>query len=929
MKLKFLFFGLLFSIISFAQNTAKVSGIITDKDSKQPVSFASISLKGSMINAESDIDGKYEISMQPGNYTIVYAFIGYKTFEKQVTVSANENLVLNISLQENSNSIEGIVIKGSTNKTKETALLKEQQKAVEIKQSIGSQELSRKGISDVEEGLTKVSGITKVDSRGIFVRGLEDRYNSLLINNLSVPSNSPFKKILPLDLIPTDVVGIIETYKTFNPNLYGDFAGGTFNVETTTKPINSFTKISFGTSFVTNNNISNFLFAKNTNTTKGFFGFDGNDRNLPSNFNESNPFPLKKLDGQVAIDAFKDGFDVVKTKTPLNTSFGLTHAEKFNTSIGKFSYLLSLNFDNSYVYRKGVDRTLNPNQQIEYYNNFIKTTYTYKTNASSILGLNYSVGRLNLSSNMLYLKSTESQIQSQLGTQSGLTNTTNYYIQTNQFEQTDYLLGQLFGDYDLTSNKKHQLKGGVSAAKTKFNQPDRKSFTGTKESDNQINASYGGNNFLRQYFDVKNDVFVSGFLEYNYTFGAKDNKLTFGYNGNRNYNETKYRFVNAVQNYSYNSAFVVDPYNVDAQINQDLLDYKISFQESSNNTWKTKIEESVQAGYTNLLIKVTDKFDVNAGVRAENYVSITKYKEYGATKYTKVDKNLFYLLPSVNLKYAVNDNSNLRLAASQTYTKPVSMEAYPLGIVNPDNTVYQGNAYLENSKNNNVDLKYEIFPTAKEMFAVGVFGKNIQNPIERTFMPNSGVTITTFLNSTSANLYGVEAEFIFDFGRISNQLKDFSLGFNTSVMQTKVTVPNFVKGPSGNIIESIETHKSRNLQGASNWLINSDLKYQFNLNKNWSNTITAVYSVFGKRIYSVGTAGVDHLYEMPVSKLDIVMSSKINKHFDLKFSADNVLNPYSKFMLGDNNTKTYIETSSLMKDFKKGVGFSFTLGYTF
>ena len=171
MKLKFLFFGLLFTIISFAQNSAKVSGIITDKDSKQPVSFVSISLKGLMTNAESDINGNYEMAMKPGTYTIVYAFIGYKTLEKQVTVTDNETLNLNVTLQENSNSIEGIVITLSTNKTKQTALLKEQQKAVEMKQSIGAQEMSRKGISDVEEGLTKVTGITKVESRGLFVRG--------------------------------------------------------------------------------------------------------------------------------------------------------------------------------------------------------------------------------------------------------------------------------------------------------------------------------------------------------------------------------------------------------------------------------------------------------------------------------------------------------------------------------------------------------------------------------------------------------------------------------------------------------------------------------------------------------------------------------------------------------------------------------------
>jgi len=257
------------------------------------------------------------------------------------------------------------------------------------------------------------------------------------------------------------------------------------------------------------------------------------------------------------------------------------------------------------------------------------------------------------------------------------------------------------------------------------------------------------------------------------------------------------------------------------------------------------------------------------------------------------------------------------------------MESFPISIVNADGTVFQGNPYIKNSKNINIDLKYEVFPTSKEMFAVSAFGKHIDKPIERTFIANPGTTILSFLNSDKAILYGIEAEVILDLARVSKSLKDFSWGFNTSIMQTKVTVPSTVISPSGDLSQSIETHKDRELQGASKWLINSDLKYQFDVNKNWSNTISAVYSVFGKRIYSIGTAGIDHIYELPVSKLDIVWTSKISEHFDLKLSADNILNPSTKLELGENSKNTFIEGSRIIQDYKKGVGFSFSLGYTF
>ena len=73
-----------------------------------------------------------------------------------------------------------------------------------------------------------------------------------------------------------------------------------------------------------------------------------------------------------------------------------------------------------------------------------------------------------------------------------------------------------------------------------------------------------------------------------------------------------------------------------------------------------------------------------------------------------------------------NDKSNLRFASSLTYTKPVSMEAYPIQIVDPEGETIQGNSFLKNSQNTNVDLKYEIFPTNKEMFSLSAFGKRIE-----------------------------------------------------------------------------------------------------------------------------------------------------------------------------------------------------------
>lgn len=935
-NLKFLLFTLFICTISIAQNKGTISGLLTDKESNnQALPFANVLIKGTNISANTDIDGKYSINVNPGTYTIIFSFVGYESVEKPVTVKANETVTVNQVLSSGGYTLKDVVVKSTANREKETALLLDQKNAVVIKQSIGAQEMSRKGVSDVEEGLTKITGISKVGSRGLFVRGLEDRYNNLLINELAAPSNSPFSKIVPLDLFPTNIVGVIDVYKTFNPNIYGDFAGGTFNIQTS-KATKSVTKLNLGFGYTTGNSFKDFLLSSDADTAAGFFGFNGKDREIPSFLGPNASKTAFTNDQALSSVSGDKGFNASKNKSPLNSSLNLLHSEKFDLSNERsFAYLLSINYDNNYAIREGVDRTLDiQTTGSKYVNNFVTTDYRFKTTTSALVGLNYNANRFKLAFNTLYIKTTLNSIKDQFGQSNG-TAIQNTLIRTNQLDKSDYLNLQLLGEYNLTEDKSQTLKAGVSYADTKFEQPDRKFFTGQKTGEDEINTSYGGNNFLRQYLTIDGNSFVSAMAEYNLKFGkdGKQNKLTVGYNGNVSQMESSYRFVS-----SRGGLFSSSINNINDHIISDLqANNGTSFEENSNSTWNVKLMETANAGYTNLLLKFADKYELNAGVRVESTTKETKYRGLGSfdAPFRVSTYDNLYVLPSLNLKYLMNEKSNLRFAASKTYTKPVIMESFPISYQNADGTSIQGNSILKNSDNYNVDLKYELFPTGKEMFAVGVFGKYIDNPIERTFVSNATTgTVTTFLNSDSANLYGAEAEFLFGLERISENLKAFSFGLNGTLMATKVNVsPTYTSvDEDGNptINTSIETHKgSRDLQGASNWLVNSDLKYEFNLAKDWTNTMSLVYGVFGKRIYAVGTNGQDHTYELPVSQLDFVWSSKISEHFDVKFTADNLLNPARRLEFGNDGTIKVAEESLLAQSYKKGVGFSVKLGYTF
>lgn len=927
MKFNLLITTLLFVTFSFSQSKGTLTGAITDKEaSNSALPFANVAIKGTSIAVTTNETGNYSISLNPGNYVVQFSFIGYENVEKSVTIKAGETATLNCSLGSGNYTLKDVVVKSAgKNREKESALLLEQKKAVEIKQSIGAQEMARKGVSDVEEGLTKITGITKVEGRGLFVRGLEDRYNNLLINELQAPSNSPFKKIIPLDLFPTDIVGVLNVYKTFNPNISGDFAGATVNIETAQSK-SALTKISIGAGYTTNNNLDNFLISSDANTSKGFFGMVGNDREIPSTFGKT-PSGIKLTSTESAEVYKNNSWNVDETKSPLNTSLGFLHSEKIKIGDNNLNYLISLNTDNKYNTRTGVDRSFNQGQG-NYDKNFALTSYNYQTTASALLSLKYKTNRFNFSYNTFYLRSTESKIEDQIGYYNSASNKNTLFIRLNQFEESNYFNNQLFGEFSITKDGKHSIKAGGSFVKTSFQQPDRKFIVGEKINETDISTTYGGNNLNRQHLNVKGNYYVSGLLEYNWKISeneeGKTNKLSIGYNTFRNDVSTSYRFISGKPLAGTTTTLITNLNSIDQQISNDVENGFIRFTEESNADYKVKMNHFVNATYTNLFWNFGKTFEINAGVRIENSEKNLKFRPISFSiddPYKKEKVSKLYILPSLNSKFTLNDKSNLRLAASNTITRPVLMESTPITYINADGTAVIGNGNLKDAENLNIDLKYELFPTNKELVVVGLFGKTIKNPIERIFKPASGGQIIEYQNSKEATLYGAELEFLLQLSRISKSLSNFSFGLNTSLMKTEVTIDKN--------LNNIENAPTRKLQGASDWLINSDIKYEFEFKEIMKNSISLVYGVYGDRIFAVGTAGIDHIYEKSFNKLDFIWTSKLSKNIDLKFSADNILNPTYKLEMGKESTVDITETSLLIKDYKRGIGLSLNLSYTF
>ncbi|MBW8360579.1 MAG: TonB-dependent receptor [Kaistella sp.] len=828
--------------------------------------------------------------------------------------------------------IEGVVIQGNSNRKTETAILMEQKKAIVQKQSIGAEEISRKGISNLEQGLTKITGINTVESRGLFVRGLEERYNSLLVNGLATPSNNPFQKIIELKQFPTDIVGKFDVYKTYNANLFGDFAGATFDVETLV-PETEFTKLEFSVGF---NSLStfrdDFKISPSANSMDGYIGLNSRDRQLPDEIRDFRPSAVT-----IPNTSFKDSWNVDNIKSFPNTGIGFTTSQKFGNS-RNVGMLFSLNQSTEYEFREGNDNTFDTNGDFK--NKLYKTEYNYNVQSSALLGLSYKIANTKINLVSTFLQNSNNIIQDYDGYRDNKSEDIMFF-RTNQQDISRLTDIQLLASQKI--GERHNFKLGGSWVNNWYEQPDRKTFYGVRTGDNQLLMSYGGNNMIRQYLDLSGTDYFSGLAEYQLSLGEKNDQNTYpitftlGYNGFADKRTMSYRFI--FSKASSSAGQVIDIDSPDQSFNSAIQNGLFKYEESNQPNFKNFMYQYVNAGYGSINYKPNPTWDILAGARAEKDMSIIRWKAISDDVnggFRNIVKNRTYILPSLSVKKAINTKSNIRFSASKTITRPILIEILPIEYINPDNNNIAGNydrpnatfgenfRGLDNSQNYNVDLKYEIFPKNNELLAINVFGKKIDRAIERSYIPssNSNGTLITFFNAKTATLLGAELETLINLNRFSENLSRWSIGMNATFIYSDVKRSQAQE-------DETNINSKRTLQGAAPWMVNADLKYDFKNSNNLKRTMSLVYNVTGKKIYGVGFGSLDNVYELPFNQLDFILQGEITKKVEVKLGIYNILDQTYKLELGDESTVKILSDDLRMEDYKKGISFNMSVGYKF
>lgn len=885
-----------------AQSAQGIKGRIVDVETYQPIVGVNILVPEIDGGTTTDEKGEFAIPLaQKGPYKVVSRYLGYVTDTTAVHFDHVDWQNVNIVLVSEASNLDEVVVTRRRAQFTELALLEERKNSNLMLEKMGAQELSRKGVSDAEGALTKMSGVTKSASgANVFVRGLGDRYNSTTLNGLALPSEDPLNKNISLDFFTTDIIQSIGVNKTFNPQVLADVAGA--NIDIVSKELTEDAFLEIGASSGINTQALDADNFKRVNGTN-WFGTLKETKSPISNLNSYD---------------FTNKWNPIDMETPINSSFSLVGGKKFRLGDNNLNVFLTANMSSDYKYYEGVIRQTNTAGVISLDQK--STRSQYNVSKTGMANVKYSFGNSYITYNSLYINDQSQEYERNFGFKM-FDVADNGLFRRSYVTDNHLLVNQLLSKLELADLWRLDL--GVAYNLVNSNEPDRRTLELLEPDQAGVFRLYDTQNYNERYYADLTEKGWSGKAILSYKIENDENfdrKIELGYNGNivdRDFNATIFGHKK-LGGMLLDGVDIEDMDGIYGQQSFANNDFLLETGRGTSLTpyWytgKKRIHSAILSG----TYQFAEKLTTVLGVRYDNvYQDIVYDTNMSNTQLegpSQIEKN--YVLPSLNLKYALTEKSNLRAAASMSYTLPQFLEtAYFRNSFSTYSTI--GNQNLVPVQNTNFDVKWELFPTAAELLSVGAFYKKMKNPIARS---ETGNNVMTYFNvGSSATVAGAEAEvkknlLITVTGHGENVL---SGGLNVSYLYTrqKLENPNAIFTRAGG--ESA-------LQGASPLLVNADVSYLLN-GQNWTWTSAVVLNYFSDRIYSIGTQGFNDIIEKSIPTLDFISSATINKKWGVNLKARNMLNPDVRL-----ERKADMGENIVLESFKMGMDISLGMSYRF
>ncbi|CAG7579680.1 MAG: TonB-dependent receptor SusC [uncultured marine phage] len=455
-------------------------------------------------------------------------------------------------------------------------------------------------------------------------------------------------------------------------------------------------------------------------------------------------------------------------------------------------------------------------------------------------------------------------------------------------------LQQLLADYEYKKFKFH-LDGSYSYVNS--GERDREQFIYL-----YYNDKYEFNNIDK----LDNHHFWSSNIEHKYGFNANtkyvgkrvESEIGYGYLANSN----KFDYTQSFYDMGYVNTLYdnMNPYTPYDYINEG--DYTL--EEVTNPSSEVNGSSSIHSVY-NLTQLNLDKFTVLVGLRYENiYQTIYYRNQVTPSIYEKQTIESNELLPSLLVKYELNDKNQFKLSGNRTIIRPRFRELTPFQYTEMFAGVkIVGNPELINSSVYNADISYEFYPTKNQIVSLTGFGKYIVDPIERVNVATASGRLETYQNGELSYVFGMELETKF-------RIKKFTIDYNLTLLRSWIKVSD-----NGSASVNV-TNPERELQGSTPVLSNLDIFYTLKEDHNFG----IVYNYTGKKLVSTGIEGIGDVYQKPVHQLNFVYKYD-QENYNIGVGVNNILNSPITLIQGSDIGNTDVDS------FYNGIGISLKFSY--
>lgn len=909
-------------------NSGRITGKIVSEKTGEPLVNATLKLEELNISVKSDLEGTFNFNnLAVGSYKITGSFVSYETKTvDSILVNSNEVTYITITLKFNSkNTLDNVVVSGNRSARQESmaGLLTTQKNSAVISDGIPAEIIRKTPDRSTSDVLKRVSGVAVQDNKFAVVRGLNDRYNTAMINGAPLPSSENDRKAFAFDIFPANMLDNLVILKTASPDQPGEFAGGIINITTNSIPSKNFTSISIGGGF---NTITTF---KNGLTYQGsgsdWLGLDNGSRAIPSGIPDTRNFPTNPAERAELAKRFTNNNWGLQTRN-VAPNFSLQLSSGFNIKNKKgadfIGVLLSASYNRSYVFYGGELNSFeynrdNPSEPPILRSSFGNDNHSEQTLVGLIGNISMKINnnnRINFK-NIVSINSEDRTFDrqgrpDQAGDPSFLVKATAMWFTSNVINSH-----QLYGDHNLQDSKlKLNWLLGYSGVRRDI--PDLRQMNyGLPEGATDYTAIVPfatvsvGNSGSRFYSETDERIYngkmdVSRVLgkgknfETNLKLGAafqfRDRTFDARVLGFGIYNVPGRGFDFSLLNLPQETIF--SPANLgrlpSGQGGFLLLD-------GTNPTFAYDASSTLGAGYLMADSRVGEKVRLIYGVRYENFnQKLNSFIDFDNS--ININTNKGDILPSLNAVYSLNNKQNLRFAYGRTLNRPEFRELAPFAFFDfSNNIVIAGNPDLVRATIDNFDLRYEVYPGRGQLLSGSVFYKNFKNPIELTSDPNN-FNSSAYQNAVDAVNYGIELEFrsllSTIFGKSEKSILDkITWSANAAYIFSEVN-----EAPFAGVVKGVE---SRTLQGQAPYVFNSSLSYGDNEN-GWSATLAA--NRVGQRIFIVGSINEPDTWEQGRTVIDFQAAKTFMKQkMEIKLNVKDILRQNLVFFLDENLNDRY------------------------